>query len=145
MLKRIYMPTYTPELILDSEVVQMKLDSQNEDRPYIEVTERQEQCLQGAVAGLTPSGNPVIPATETSTEDPGATETGALSGNPVIPATETHSLNSPDAKKFIETLSDRAQLAAILAGEKAHPQFTNGRLGVIAAIENRIKELDANG
>jgi uncharacterized protein YodC (DUF2158 family) len=179
-LKRIYMPAYELELNLGGEIVQMKRDPDNEGRPYVEVTERQERLLTGAVAHV--AQRPAVPPA--APPPPAALAPGQSvvlkSGGPEMKieriaecqalcvwgdqrqefaladlvaaapepvqvsaaGTETHSLNSADSKTLVAGVNDVPTLQALLAGEKAHPEFQNGRVGVIAAIENRIKELN---
>jgi len=151
MLKRIYMPAYELELNLGGTIVQMKRDPKD-NRPYVEIDERLEHHLIGAAAKLgadAPAELPKVPeagdlavaGTVTAAESSNAAKPGEPG---TITGKETHAMNSSDAKDFIATVADPGVLLLLLEGEKTHPQFPNGRSGVVAAIENRIKELSAN-
>lgn len=53
----------------------------------------------------------------------------------------THELSVDDVGKLAETITDPATIAALIAGEKAHPKFQDGRKGALEFLELRALEL----
>lgn len=133
-MQRIYTKEYQSELNLNQTIVRMQKDA--EGRPFVDV----DESLAPYVTGVAETGDAADPTAATAMKLLEVLESSATQG---VMDIRTQGMNSATARELAATITDPIELEALLMGERAHPQFDNGRVGVVAALENRIQELNA--